>query len=268
MGSFERIIAETDDGKTVGFSKKVDNGNLLYLPCYMPMNDFIKIKIVSEFIPCLLESIEKYRPRIQYEPPNWLNSYYFSKEAPIISEIEGFQKEIDNRKERLKSYSRLKEVLWLRDNELVDSIINMFKVLGIETKKDEIYEEDFWITESNVESIIVEVKGLNKNVTRIHINKLENHREARGKPDDFPTLLSVNTFNNAQTVDEKDQAISPNEIKRAVRNNILIIRTIDLCNAYSLIQENKLTSEQLLELIKTETGWLKITDSDCNVLKK
>ncbi|NIQ05191.1 MAG: hypothetical protein GWO20_05545 [Candidatus Korarchaeota archaeon] len=124
--------------------------------------------------------------------------------------------------------------------------------MGIETKRDEIFEEDFWIKEKDEEKVIVEVKGLDKNVTRLHITKLDEHRIAREKPDEFPAVLIVNTFNRADSLEEKDKAISPNEIRKAVKTNILLIRTLDLCNYYYLIQKENFTSTQLHDLFKTE----------------
>jgi len=133
--------------------------------------------------------------------------------------------------------------------------------VGIKTKRDEIYEEDFWITERNRETVIVEAKGLDKNLKRPHISKLDEHRGAREKPDEFPALLVVNSFNNAKSLQEKNKNISTNEIKKAVRTNVLLLRTIDLCNAYTLMEKKVLTPSQLLTSIKKETGWLKVTAS-------
>jgi len=268
MGDFDDIISETKDGKIVGFSKKVGKGVLVFLPCYMPINDFWDIEVMKDFLPCLLKSLENYSPRIQYKPPTWVDSYCFPKEEPIISEIERLQRELDGREEFLKDYNKLKEVLWFRNDQLVTSSMNFFKAMGIETKRYEIHEEDFWITEKDKEIVIVEVKGLDKNVTRLHITKLDEHKMAREKPDEFPALLIVNTFNKANSLEEKDKAISPNVIKKAVKTNILLIRTLDLCNYYYLMEKENFTSTQLLDLFKTETGWLKVTQSGYNIIKK
>ena len=145
--------------------------------------------------------------------------------------------------------------------------MNFFSRIGINTKKDEIYEEDFWIIEHNKETLIIEVKGLDKNLKRQHISQLDEHRAAREKPDDFPALLIVNSFNRARSLKEKDRNISTNEIKKAVRTNILILRTLDLCSAYYLMERKELDPKELLKIIKTERGWLNVTASGLEVKK-
>jgi len=266
-GDFDDIICETENGYVVGFTKKIDKGAIVVLPCHISRNDFENIDIMIEFLLELLNALEKYKPKIQYKPPNWIDTYRFPKETPLISEIEEFQAKIDDRKELLKKYLEFKEVLWFRNDELIEPLMNFFKSIGFKTKRDEIFEEDFWIMERDNEVSIVEVKALDKNLKRFHISQLDMHRGAREKADDFPALMIVNSFNKANSLTKKDKNISPNEIKKAVKTNVLIIRTLDLCNAFTLIEKNELIPAQLMRLIKEETGWLKITESGFEIKK-
>ena len=267
-GDFDDIICETEVKHVVGFAQKVGKGVLIFLPCYVLRRQFSDGDFLNEFLPVLLDGLKTYLPRIQYEPPNWIDSYRFPNEAVIVSEKEELEKEIEMRKNSIEGYLRLKEILWFRGDELVNSVMNFFNEMGIEMRRDEIYEEDFWIKEQGKETVIVEVKGLEKNLKRPHISQLDEHRGAREKPDNFPALLVVNSFNKARSLKEKDQDISPNVIKKAVNTNVLILRTLDLCNAYYLIERNILDSKTLLNLIKSETGWLNVTASGYQIKKK
>jgi len=266
--NFDDIICKTAGEAVVGFSKKVGKGVLVFLPLYILYEKFEDSDFMSEFLYALLNTLDTYIPRIRYTPPDWIDSYRFPQEVAVVSEVEKLQKEISKRGESLEGYLRLKEILWFRDDELVKSVMSFFKKMGIDTKRDEIYKEDFWVMEQNEESVIVEVKGLDKNLKRPHISKLDEHRGAREKPDDFPALLVVNSFNKAGSLKEKDNSISTNEIEKAVRVNVLLLRTLDLCNAYYLMERHKLTSSQLLKVIRTETGWLRITPSGYEIKKK
>lgn len=265
---FYDVICETENEMVVGFTEKVGKGTLIFLPCHVLTKYFTDWYFIKEFLPVLLDGLRTYLPRIQYKPPNWIDSYKFPNEAIISSKKEKLEREIETVKDSLDGYLRLKEILWFRNNELVNSVMKFFNEMGIQTKRDEIYEEDFWIMEQNKETVIVEVKGLDKNLKRPHISKLDEHRGAREKPDDFPALLVVNSFNNATSLKEKDVSISANEIKKAVRTNVLILRTLDLCNAYSSIERKEFSLETLLKLIKSESGWLNITTSGYRVKKE
>lgn len=262
------IICETKDKMTVGFAKKVGKGALLFLPCHMLHQQFSDYNFLNRFLTILFESLKRYGPKIQYTPPNWIDSLRFPRESLIVTEMKKFQKELNKRDESLKEYLKLKEILWFRDNELVISVMNFLNKMGIKTKRDEIHEEDFWIIEQGKETVIVEVKGLDKNLKRPHISKLDEHRAAREKLDSFPALLVVNSFNKATSLEEKDKPISSNEIKKAVRTNVLILRTLDLHNAYSLMEETKLEPSTLLNAFRSESGWLKITHSGLKLIKQ
>lgn len=266
-GDFDDVICETENKAIVGFAKKVEKGAVIFLPCYVLRRQFFDGTLLNEFTRVLLDGLRTYIPRIQYKPPPWIDSFRFPNETTILSEKEELQREIEGKNLSLEKYLRLKEILWFRDNDLVNSVVSFFNGIGIKTKMDESYREDFWIVEQDKETIIVEVKGLDKNLKRNHISQLDGHRGAREKPDDFPALLVVNSFSKAKSLKDKDVNISTNEIKKAVRTNVLILRTIDLRNAYSLMEENKITSSQLLKLIKNETGWLKISASGYDIKK-
>ncbi len=265
-GDFDDRICEIGDN-VVGFAKKVTGGVFVFLPCYILFKKFGDVSFLKAFLMSILDALRKYGPKIQYAPPTWIGSYRFHNEVDTLSDQEKLQKELDEKMNSLKRYLRLKEILWFRNNELVISAMNFFNEIGMKTKRDEIYEEDFWITENEKETVIVEVKGLDKNVKRPHISQLDEHRGAREKPDDFPALLIVNSFNKAKSLKEKDKKISTNEIKKAVRTNVLILRTLDLCNAYSLMEKKKLDHVTLLKVIREEVGWLRITASGLEIVK-
>lgn len=267
QGDFDDIICETEDGKIVGFAKRVRKGTLLFLPCYISLDKLEHSDIIEDFLPALLDTLKKYLSKTHYQPPDWADSYRFPNERVTLSKLKKLEGEIVEVEKLLERYSKLKQILWFRDDELVEAVTSFFDKIGIKTKRDEIHEEDFWIVERNKETVVVEVKGLDKNLKRPHISKLDEHRGAREKPDDFPALLIVNSFNKAKSLREKDKDISANEIKKAVRTNVLVVRTIDLYNAMFLMEKEKLTTSDFLRIIKTEKGWLKVTSSDYEIKK-
>jgi hypothetical protein len=260
-GPFDDVICEDADKEVIGFAKKVDKGVLIALPCLMPIDKFSDYFYLDRFLNSLFDALDKYGPKIQYKPPLWIDSFTFPKEIPVLSTVQRLQNELELQKKVLEGYLRLKEILWFRNNELVVSVIKFFESMGLRTKREEKYEEDFWILDGKDEDIIVEVKGLDKNLTRQHISQLDEHRAAREKPDDFPALLVVNSFNRAVSLKEKNEAFAPNEIKKAVQTNVLLMRTFDLCQVFSMIEERKLNASKLIRIIKTEKGWLKAIGS-------
>jgi hypothetical protein len=111
-------------------------------------------------------------------------------------------------------------------------------------------------------------KGKYHVVKRDDLYKLDTHREERNKPDNFPTLLIVNTFNKAESLRDKDRPIDTDEIKRAIDHKLLILRTIDLIWLYNLIQNNKIEVCSVINFFKNNVGWMKVTDEGIGIITK
>jgi hypothetical protein len=138
------------------------------------------------------------------------------------------------------------------------------------TKRYEEYVEDFYILDEKGEKevAICEVKGLSKNVKREHITALVQHREQRELADDFPSILFVNTFADSESVEEKDgQRVGKMEYQKAVKNHVLIVRTLDLVRMLDLVWQKKLDISKIRGLLLSETGWLKVTDQGHEVFR-
>jgi hypothetical protein len=146
--------------------------------------------------------------------------------------------------------------------------MSVLKDVGINTIKEDIGEEDFWILEQNEKVAMVEVKGKDHVVKRDDLYKLDTHREERNKPDNFPALLIVNTFNKAESLRDKDTAIGSDEIRRAVNLRLLILRTIDLIRLYNLIQNNKIELSSVINCFKSNSGWMKVTNEGIEIITK
>jgi hypothetical protein len=247
-----------------GFLKKKNNGSLVFLPGYFHYiesdPDYKNYKDFIDFAILLLQNLITYLTGVREEPSPWIEKFAFPDEKLLrdkASEIE----------EKLRRYSNLKRILWCGGHFLTDAVESFFKNVGFETKRNERGEEDFWIVDDSKERVIVEVKGKAKNLDRGAVQELCEHREASGKPDSFPALLVVNSFREASSLNEKDKAISDNEIKKAVRHNVLLMRTLDLCRAYILFEKGQMDKSKMLNILENECGWAKITDEGCKIIK-
>ena len=129
--------------------------------------------------------------------------------------------------------------------------------------------EDFWILDDKGKEVaICEVKGLSKNVKREYITALVQHREQRDLADDFPSILFVNTFAASESVEEKDgQRIGKWECQKAIKDHVLIIRTLDLVRLLNLVWQKRLDTAKIRELLLNEIGWLRVTEQGYEIFK-
>jgi hypothetical protein len=264
-----RISSEVDvicydaKGNVAGFCLQRGSGNLLFLPYLRHSRlDF------DEAMKALASGIVTYLSRVTVEEPAWVKEFVFIQEKPVLDRKQRLETEIKDLDSQLAHFKNLRAVLWQRDYTLENNVPHFLKELGIETRRDEVYEEDFWVTQDGNDIVIAEVKSMNGNVTRQDIAKLDDHRKARGMSDNFPALLVANTFATLQDVEEKDKRIEPNECKRAATDHILVMRTFDLINLYELITQERLELSQFVETLLTEGGWVSVNSNGWKVVKQ
>jgi len=248
-----------------GFSVPALRGRLIFLPCYNPQ---VSERQIHELFADLAKSIIAYISRVRSEPPDWLEEFQFSQERPIAREIATLSESLAQARRRKEPYEERKTILFLHDYALEQAVPQFLRSLGLQTERDERYEEDFWILEGDTRIIIGETKSYNHNLKRGGIFNLYNHREAYEFPKDFPALLVVNTFITAKSLQDKCHPIEPGERREAAHNNILIMRTLDLAYIIDLMDRGELTPERFLELLRTQNGWLRVTSKGYEVLKK
>jgi len=264
-GSSEKadVICCDAKGNVAGFCLQCGRGNLLFLPYLRHSKlDF------DEAMQALASGIVTYLSRMATEEPEWVKSFVFTQEKPLVKSKRKLEAEIKDLDASLAPFKNRRAVLWQRDYALQDSVPRFLNELGVETRQDERFEEDFWIVQGGEDVVIAEVKSMNGNVTRQDIAKLDGHRKARDKPDDFPALLVANTFAMLQDVREKNKRIGPNECKRATIDHILVMRTVDLINLHELIAQERLELSRFIETLLTESGWLKVDVSGWTMIKR
>ena len=223
------------------------------------------------FMEELIRSMLKFEPVVRAQGLSPIvASFEFSLEKKLRQDLSDVEQQKRQLSERLTQYDERKLILRLKGDALADELCKWFEEhLGIRTERVEEYKEDFWILGDAEERVaICEAKGLEANVKRQHITQAELHRDERELPDDFPTLLMVNSFAGAETVEEKDrQRVSPQECASATRKHVLIIRTLDLVRLLDQTERGLITSNKVRELLLTESGWLKVTDERFEIVK-
>jgi hypothetical protein len=109
---------------------------------------------------------------------------------------------------------------------------------------------------------------VNKNFSRQNINQVDSHRERLGLQLNTPGILVMNTHMDAESLAEKDEPPHPDIIKKAVTDNVLLVRTIDLLRFADGVDASIFKKEDLLAILMNQLGWLKVADRRYEVLKK
>jgi hypothetical protein len=240
--------------------------SLLVIPTLLPGSTGGKIE---EYFTVLADGVVSVWERLKANLPAWAAEYKFPDEPGLLDAKLRLEKEFTLTEDRLATLERLKRILVLQGEPLVDAVIEVFEtMLPLKPKREEAFREDLVLQDSTGKAVaLVEVKGVSKGVTREHVNQADSHRERGGMVPDFPSILIVNTaMKNSASVKEKDQPVAGEQIRHAANNNILVLRTLDLLNLVSLYATGTLNRDRVIDLLTKSRGWLRVDHHAAEVL--
>jgi hypothetical protein len=236
-----------------------------FLPCINPSTH----KQAVDAAAAATKSVIAYRKRISKEKPQWISEFSFSQEQSLINDAKDLQQRLNQIETKIDSYRNYKGALCYRSDPLVDIVINIFqKFFDINLFKEEEFLEDASLKdESGSRTAVFEVKGVNSNFSRQNINQVDSHRERLGLQPNTPGILVMNTLMNAKSLNEKDQSPHPDIIKKAVTDNVLLLRTLDLLRYADGVEAGIFKKEDFLDILLGQSGWLKVGDNKCEIVK-
>ena len=237
-----------------------------FIPSLLPENIPDRI---TEYFTLLAEAITSTVNKLSVDIPKWVDSFSFTEENSLeerqdllITEL----RKINEKKKLLRFYKR---ILITNSEPLVEAIVKIFRSgFGLSVDDTDEYRENIKILDSEGNPIIfAEIKGTNRGVKREHINQVDSYRERSGLSSEFPSLLIINShIKNSRTIEEKDKDVPTEQVQHASRNHILILRTLDVLRLLKLYLDHKIESEDLIKLLTENSGWLKVSEDNWEVV--
>ena len=112
---------------------------------------------------------------------------------------------------------------------------------------------------------MVEIKGVRGNFRRANVNQVDTHRERLDLNTETPGILIMNTFMEAKNLKEKDQRPHPDIVKKAARENVLILRTLDLIRLANLVEKGCVSKAEAENMFLKSAGWLRTDEHSVQV---
>ena len=235
---------------------------LFFLPVMIPDNTQER---VTEFFTLLADAVISTRNKLVFEIPEWVNKFVFDQEVALSKEKSKLVESIQEINVNLERYREFKGILIEGDEQLVRTVSTVLSEgFEIPVNSFDEYKEDIKILNEKEEPIVFcEVKGVNRGVKREHVNQADSHRERAGLPSSFPAILVMNThIKNTRSIDEKDKNVHKEQIIHARKNNVLILRTLDLLRLLKLKMEGEIDKNKVLDVLCSGGGWLKVSDDN------
>ncbi len=245
----------------------VRSGNVFLLPTLLPKSTD---EALEEFFTTLADAVVSAWEKLREELPPWADDFRFAEEESALARQRDLTQELGQIGSQLQGLWKFKKILSLQSEPLVDAVVwALEQGLGLRTRREEAFREDLSLVDGQGNQIaFVEVKGTNRGVQREHVNQADSHRERAGFPSDFPSILIVNTnIKNAASLADKDQPVPIEQVEHAVRNNVLILRTLDLLCLVGRALDGRMTREQVPQLLTQAGGWLRVTRDSCELVQ-
>lgn len=239
---------------------------VFFLPCARPQTHEQALEMASAAIAAVIA----YRKRVSRELPAWVAGFAFNQEASLTAEAEGHRKQLESLKTKILVYQDFKAALCLQSDPLVEAVAKIMEhFFGLSLTIDDKKIEDATLRDAAGNILAVfEIKGINGNFDRSHVNQVDSHRERLDLPATIPGIAIINTLRAAGSLSEKGLRPHPDIIKKAVGDNVLLIRTLDLLRFADLAERRIKTKEDFKNILLGESGWLKVEGDNVTVEKK
>lgn len=243
------------------------NDSIFILPCHAVDKDE---KSTVKLFDTVAKGIVSTLPKLAQEIPAWVDrDLMFNKEKELLLELKKQTGILSNIETAIAGYKNFKGALIFGSDSLVANVGYVLEnFFQIKVSRIEEYKEDLKLLQDGKLIAIAEVKGVNSGVQREHINQVDSHRERQGLASDFPALLIINTKMAATSLKDKDIPVASEQIKKAVNDRVLIVRTLDLLNLIKLVETSKISIDEILKIFKNEHGWLKATEETFEIMKE
>jgi hypothetical protein len=240
--------------------------SLFFVPALVPKNEE---ESVSEFFTLLADAVVTTRRKLVFEVPDWAGRLLFPKEPSLREEKVKAIARVGEIETELGVYGEYKKALVQGNEQLVDTVRRILEKgfhLTIDSMDE--YREDLKITsDDGTPLVFCEVKGVRGGVAREDVNQADSHRERAGMPSTFPAVLIVNThIKYARSLEEKDKDVPADQVAHAKKQNVLVMRTLDLLRLLCLL-ERGILKEEILDLFRSPGGWLRVSNDKWELIE-
>ncbi len=253
-------------GRPAGVFGGAIRSQIFIVPCTYPH----AAEQIVDAARAALEATLAFRKRISTELPEWVANFQFANELGIRANVADLRRQLMEREGAVDGYTKLKRALALQSDPLVEVVVQIFKdAFGLKLVVNDVSIEDATLDDDEGKILAVfEIKGVKGNFTRQHVNQVDSHRERITVPAATPGILLVNTMMGASSLEEKDERPHPDIVQKAVVDNVLLIRTLDLLRYVDAIEKGVLTAESFKNVLLSECGWLMVEDDTAFVIKE
>ncbi|MBA7610860.1 hypothetical protein ES703_18074 [subsurface metagenome] len=241
------------------FSAGKPRGNLILLPT----NDIYHTSHLIENLLLSGKTLEE-TPR-----PLWVNKIEIPGSIPLKSEIVKLKQERDSLESNIKGQESAldklenhKRLLYATGPELQDICKLTLEEIGAKTKPSDVTDE--FMIEINGKEALIEVKGNTKSITKDDLSQLIADLAQQIRVSESPNIIKGILVGNAWRelpLDERSNKdiFTRHVVKYAEAQNIGLLSTVELFNAYCRVLEETKQKQEILDRVINSKGIIQLS---------
>jgi hypothetical protein len=258
----EVLARHPSDGGAAAIYRRLGGGVLYVLP-YQTTGEH------ADFVTDLFRAVEDHHEGVLDGVPEHLASFRLHGESDVLELIVQLEEKLAGVRGEADQLARFRMLVGpLQDQALEDLVIEALNAILEPTgcaaeDREDVGKEDFWIVNADGGDIaLAEAKGIGSHVRNEHVNQVDNFRgDLERTAAELPGLLVVNIFRRSSDLEQKQLPVHPTVVATARRQNVLVLRGIDLYNLLSRSRESETTGAEFLTHLQGGGGWLEVGDN-------
>lgn len=225
------------------------------------------LEVATHILTVLTPAIAQYRGDRVIPLPEWVDDFHFKSEEPLYLEINDLLGKLNRLESELASLKDYKAILASSGIYLRNKLVTLFEsVFGLKVQCMD-REERFLVVKDDESPVaLVESEGAQGPVQKASIERLARARKQHGLPDSFPATLVINNDMAITNVGERSAtSIGSDILEASVRQNVLIMRTIDLLFLLNHLEKSPNKQRRMLDLLTSGGGWLKASTGSYDI---
>jgi len=226
------------------------------------------LEIATHILTLLTPAIRQYRRDRIIALPDWVDDFHFKSEEPLYLEINDLLGKINRLESELASWKDYKAILASSGIYLRNKLVTLFESIFELKVQCMDREERFLVVKDDDSPVaLVESEGIQGAAQSASIDRLARARKQHGLRDLFPAALLINNDMAVTNVAERSAtSIGSDILESAVRQNVLIMRTIDLLFLLNHLEKSPNKKARMLHLLTSGGGWLKASTGSYDVI--
>jgi hypothetical protein len=218
------------------------------------------------FLSSLLDAVQTHRSGESGFIPDFLTNLRVATEDELLSGIDSAERALQTLRQRASELSRFRLLVGhLSGDAFEQLVIHTLNVVfegtdHLAEDREDLRAEDFWVSAAGQDRALAEAKGIGRHVRREDVNQVDNHRAGLERVvEELPGLLVVNVFRGDESLESRELPVNQDVIRHAVRQNVLVLRGIDLYHLVSQRLGGANVGDELISALYAGGGWLEVT---------